>query len=508
MNHFEIHTGNVLDILPTLPAESVHCVVTSPPYFGLRDYGTAQWIGGDEICDHKASELRRGANLAQSAASTRGGAKKIAEVDAIQFKDICAKCGAARADKQIGLEKIPDCLAWARREPPCDECFVCAMRRVFAEVWRVLRRDGVCWVNLGDSYANDTKWGGKSGVKNYTSALGGIPRKKQSTGLKPKDLMLIPARVALALQSDGWTLRQDIVWAKPNPMPESISDRCTKAHEFIFLFSKSPKYFYDAEAIKEPCSENTNLRISKRFILDDTPRQEIPLTSIKTLQGDENFGVKNNSRFARGTCFPVSRRNKRSVWTVATKSYKEAHFATFPPDLIKPCILAGTSEHGACADCGAPYERIKERALPSRESDRPQTRRAFELADEHNLTQKHFEAIRSIGIQGAGRAKINYTGAGNNAEDIQKLADEAKEALGGYFREFLLGEEETTGWQKTCACQTDEIKPCVVMDIFSGSATTGEVALQNRRDYQGIELNPDYVALSHKRLSSIQVKLF
>jgi len=247
----------------------VQCCVTSPPYWGLRDYGCAG---------------------------------------------------------QIGREKTP-------------QEYVATMVAVFREVRRILKDDGTLWLNLGDSYCNTDKWGGFSGGKHTVAEDGTIPsaavRAKRNAidGLKPKDICGIPWRVAFALQADGWWLRQDIIWHKPNPMPESVTDRCTKAHEYIFLMTKSARYFYDAEAISEPAIAGMDLGLlrgkhangCKTMIAWHEP-------SIKKRQ-DANVDSR-----AAGDGF----RNKRSVWTVPSAPYSEAHFATFPPNLIKPCILAGS----------------------------------------------------------------------------------------------------------------------------------------------------------------------
>lgn len=257
--------GDALTILKTLPDESVNCCVTSPPYYGLRDYGV---------------------------------------------------------DGQIGLEKTP-------------EEYVAKMVEVFREVRRVLRRDGTLWLNLGDSYgaasnrngigSADPKWGGEN-----TKRIAKHGKIDIQTGLKPKNLIGIPWRVAFALQSDGWYLRQDIIWHKPNPMPESLTDRCTKAHEYVFLLAKSAKYYFDGEAIKEPTTTNDDLVRDR----DTTKLNNVPgRTRMAGLQTN-NYNL----------------RNKRSVWTVTTKPFKEAHFATFPPDLIIPCVLAGCPEGGTVLD--------------------------------------------------------------------------------------------------------------------------------------------------------------
>ena len=271
MNNINIRTGNCLDILPTMEAGSVNCCVTSPPYFGLRDYGN---------------------------------------------------------DEQIGLEETP-------------EAFVESLVNVFREVKRVLADDGTLWLNLGDSYFNTRPGSGGKCVlegagKNMTeSRYTNIIRDNGSA--KPKDLLGIPWRVALALQADGWYLRQDIIWSKPNPMPESVTDRCTKAHEYIFLLSKSPKYYYDADAIKEPASDTDGAK-SWRKIFDPSKQPK-----STTTHGDKSHQGSGDSRHGET-------RNKRSVWEVSTRPYSGAHFATFPPDLIKPCIMAGCPAGGTVLD--------------------------------------------------------------------------------------------------------------------------------------------------------------
>lgn len=259
--------GDVRAKLAELPGESVHCVVTSPPYFGLRDYGVAG---------------------------------------------------------QIGLEETP-------------AAFVAVMVEVFREVRRVLRSDGTLWLNLGDSYAASTKGAGGQG-KQHTNA-GSVMDDRSwriPAGLKPKDLIGIPWRVAFALQADGWYLRQDIIWSKPNPMPESVTDRCTKAHEYLFLLSKSARYHYDAAAIAEAISESTIGRWGT-----ETPERRNPSSqglSVGPTTGASCFGTSDGKR------------NRRSVWNVATQPFSEAHFATFPPALIEPCILAGCPKDGTVLD--------------------------------------------------------------------------------------------------------------------------------------------------------------
>ena len=260
-----IYQGNVFDKLQEIDTESVQCVVTSPPYWGLRDYGS---------------------------------------------------------DGQLGLEETP-------------EEYVENMVKVFREVKRVLKDDGTVWLNLGDSYNSQTGSGFNTNknegqnhrIKELQKTQGSLVKK---ISLKPKNLVGIPWRVALALQADGWYLRQDIIWHKPNPMPESVTDRCTKSHDYIFLISKSAKYFYDADAIREPAQDwGTRDRSQLR---NGTQDELLKHRGLK----DANFAEIG--------------KNRRSVWTINTQSYKEAHFAVFPPKLPELCIKAGSSEGDVVLD--------------------------------------------------------------------------------------------------------------------------------------------------------------
>ncbi|MFA5753652.1 MAG: site-specific DNA-methyltransferase [Bacteroidales bacterium] len=243
-----------------LADQSVQCVVTSPPYYGLRDYGI---------------------------------------------------------DEQIGLEVTPD-------------EYIANLVAVFRECKRILRDDGTLWVNIGDSYNGSAP--NQSGQNGYNDGRENRDKRYSTggvNGLKPKDLIGIPWMLAFALRADGWYLRQDIIWAKPNPMPESVKDRCTKSHEYIFLLSKSARYYYDNDAVKEP---------SASPVRDSNP---IPYSQL-----NQNGG-KDTQRLGSGN---PDGRNKRDVWTVTTKPYKGAHYATFNPELIKPCILAGAPEGGIVFD--------------------------------------------------------------------------------------------------------------------------------------------------------------
>jgi len=340
----QILEGNSLETLKGLQACSVQCVVTSPPYYGLRDYGTAEWEGGDPSCEHNPQKPDGGDRENRTLPLGRGG----------MFKDVCGKCGAIRKDEQIGLEPTP-------------EAFVEKLVQVFCEVKRVLKDDGTLWLNLGDSY-----WGGK-GKSGYELPEEAEARKAKGETfqtahnvpgnrdmrptdgkhpvIKPKDLIGIPWMVAFALRADGWYLRSEIIWHKPNPMPESVTDRPTKAHEQIFLLSKSEKYFYDQEAILEPVTGGTHARVSQNiakqigsFRANGGAKTNGTMKAVirTPKQQPAGSGIKNNDSYNNALVLQVEQRNKRSVWTVTTKPYKEAHFATFPPDLIEPCILAGS----------------------------------------------------------------------------------------------------------------------------------------------------------------------
>jgi len=288
---------------------SVNCIVTSPPYYGLRDYGTARWEGGDPDCDHKIND--RFSN--KSGLRDSKNPKTIQENDwkGSYYKDICAKCGAVRIDDQIGLEQTP-------------QEYVDNLVQVFRECWRILKDDGTLWLNLGDSYACNMSRASNNGRAGFGNPREGVFN-RGGEGIKDKDLIGIPWMTAFALRADGWYLRQDLIWAKSNPMPESVKDRCTKAHEYIFLLSKSPNYYYDYEAIKEPVS---NMGKPRAF---------------------SKPGNKDRNDVGR-IYNPSETHNKRSVWTVSVKPYRGTHFATYPPKLIEPCILAGCPMGGIVFD--------------------------------------------------------------------------------------------------------------------------------------------------------------
>ena len=328
-----VEIGDCREVLARLPDQSVHCCVTSPPYFGLRDYGTAKWDGGDPDCAHTGSVQRTAPPETEKQASNRG-ALAVASGD--------CRCGAIRVDEQIGLESTPD-------------EYVAQMVAVFREVKRVLRDDGTVWLNLGDSYSSggrttqtvqtvrrsqvvDNKRKGATSRNLNGDAASGKQEYLNGTAMRPpvvdglgsKQLLGIPWRVAFALQADGWYLRSDIIWHKPNPMPESVKDRPTKAHEYIFLLSKSPRYYYDAAAIAEKATLRGTTETVDLSYSDGASRNDNAPSSALRIDREQ--------------------RNRRTVWTVPTSPYSGAHFATFPPALIEPCILAGCPEGGTVLD--------------------------------------------------------------------------------------------------------------------------------------------------------------
>jgi DNA modification methylase len=366
--------GDCRHVLKTLPDELVQCIVTSPPYWGLRDYGTEPQVwGGDADCPHEwgvEGKRHRGGPPGDSPEVNDGRDRSaIAATADIMTGRFCARCGAWRGS--LGLEPTP-------------QLYVEHLVEVFAEVHRVLRPDGTLWLNLGDCYATgagsvgDHPGGGEQGARwrgettrhrdakrrqhgqptengrgeaqvertralrdgshagkhVAMAAMGPMtqPNRMPIPGLKPKDLVMIPARAALALQAWGWWVRQDVIWDKQNPMPESVRDRCTKAHEYIFLLTKSERYYFDADAIAEPVAEST---------LKDR---------VDTGKRRPERGYPGAPSAGQGRLGDKPTRNKRSVWRVPTQPFKEAHFATFPPALIEPCILAGAPKLGIVLD--------------------------------------------------------------------------------------------------------------------------------------------------------------
>lgn len=329
----KVFNEECLQGLKSLPDNSIDCCVTSPPYYALRDYGTGHWEGGDPNCPHyRTSKVSENTATGHKAMMDSGHPVG----DAI-YKSVCHLCGAIRVDEQIGLEETP-------------EEYIQKLTEVFMEVYRVLKPEGTLWLNIGDSY-NGYKGNAKSKYNDseFVGGHGGHPTRNGNLGLedksiKPKDLIGIPWMLAFSLRNVGWYLRQDIIWHKPNPMPESVTDRCTKSHEYIFLLSKSQKYYYDYEAIQEPSISSSDLqrRIAHGVSLWKT-KKAVDTYAVSGIGRDrrELYSVNENGEYVR---------NKRDVWSVNVKPDSIAHFATYPEELIVPCILAGCPSGGVVLD--------------------------------------------------------------------------------------------------------------------------------------------------------------
>jgi DNA modification methylase len=332
-------------------------------------------------------------------------------------------------------------------EPTPDD-YVARMVEIFAEVRRVLRDDGTLWLNLGDSYnsysGNRTSHGPISGDHrghvDRPSGFGLLDK-----GIKNKDLIGIPWMVAFALRADGWYLRRDIIWSKPNPMPESVTDRPTSSHEYLFLLTKKPRYFYDADAIREAHTMRPQRRPVGRPA-DRTPRAGQPKQGWSMAAHDE-VAVDGHP----------DGRNKRSVWSIPTHPFPDAHFATFPPKLVEPCILAGTGSK-ICPRCEAPWVRIVEREI---DDSKPRAR------------------------QNIHEPEVTRNGDGTNSR--------GSSTWGHHLT------SRTVGWKPTCEHE-EEGGIATALDPFAGAGTTGLVAVQQGRNFIGIELNPEYAEMGRERI--------
>jgi DNA modification methylase len=397
-----VWNGDVLDTPWPIADGSVQCCVTSPPYWGLRDYGVAG---------------------------------------------------------QLGLEKVMDCLGWATGKP-CGECYICRMVRVFREVRRVLREDGTVWCNMGDSYTSGGRANRDPGASKihpaYDTAFKDGGRPDTPSGLKPKDLCGVPWRLALALQADGWYLRSDMPWLKRNAMPESVTDRPATAVEHIFLLTKSGRYHYDAEAVKVPGAEPDRERNDR---IGGANGHTVRHSEGGMVGASPTRNRRNSDWFFESWQGLYSEGDEPLAFIVNPSAYKGAHFATFSPKLVEPCILAGTSPK-ACPACGKCWER-----------------------------QTETKYIK------------NRPSAGNDprSRDEDKLG--GARGHGGWQGNNLLADTRTLGFAPACACEgNDGSGRCLVLDPFVGSGTTLAVALSLNCRAVGLELNPEYIELARTRI--------
>lgn len=430
--------------------------------FGLRDYGTATWEGGDPDCDHRESTPSRTA--ASVASSTLGGGKDNIH-RSHEFKGDCGRCGARRIDRQIGLEPTP-------------EDFVEAMRVVAREVWRVLRDDASWWLNLGDTF---NAYNGNRGPSMSFSAkteeqLPSLPRGYGLTAkdLKPKDLCMIPERVALALQADGWYVRAKPPWIKPAPMPESTDDRPNVAHESVYLLTKRSTYFFDMEAVRVPSAASTLERDAYSRITSGKDGAYAVQHDHETPSDPGGRHLRTNDFFTasldaliehheaylahlrrvrdKGGLLASEDGDPLAFW-VSTQSFKGAHFATWPARLVEPMVKASTSEKGCCAACGAPWARIIER--------------------------------EPMVIDRSGRGEM--------------MGEFGRTAASGTM--VSPPKATTLGWRPSCSCNSPlPPAPCVVLDCFNGAGSSGVVATGLNRRYVGIDLNSEYLAMSRRRI--------
>jgi len=451
----KIIQGDCREILKQMPEESVQCCITSPPYWGLRDYGLEPLIwGGREDCQHVWGDEFKGGEGYSTGVRTRwqhGRNRKDNPENwekEIQQGQFCQLCGAWRGD--LGLE-------------PNIGLYVSHLVEIFREVRRVLRKDGILWLNLGDSYAGSGSPGG-----DFRNGKGGDaylrPYNRKGNGLKSKDLCEIPSEIAKALRADGWYLRSRMPWLKRNSMPGSEKDRPSGSGstvEYVFLLSKSRKYFYDNEAVRvkyiKPLDRWAGNRLiaKGKSIWDEGTGQ--------TAYRDRNMRPNEKGRERRPSDWffeswqgLYEEYGEPLAFIVNSKSYSEAHFAKFPEALIRPMILAGTSEKGCCSKCGAPWGRI-----------------------------------------------IEKTGHVNKREPAHVPFNCPTKTDSTGWKPTTRG---TNNWRPTCSCDA-EIKPCVVLDPFIGSGTTAVVAAKLGRNFIGIDLSSEYCEISEKRLKPYRNQL-
>jgi DNA modification methylase len=458
------------------------------------------------------------------------------------FKDRCPRCGAVRVDRQLGSERTP-------------EEYIARMVVIFRELRRVLRDDGCCWLNMGDTYGGGGNTMGPGLVgSNAKKALlhDQYDRMRAApTGLKSGNLLMIPHRLALGLQADGWVVRQDIVWGKPSPMPESVQNRCTKAHEYVFLLTKSMSYYYDNEAIKERSATAPHAPQNRKTpptgmggannmgdpdkVWGDGLSNKRSVWEVDDGRALHDWLAQNHPDVLESYIGQAS--NRADVWRVSSGGYPGAHFAVFPPKLILPCILAGTSAYGACVKCGAPWGRV---VASDRQPTRPgQNSKVNRAAEELKVNctpgqnavgksstlgnvvgnrdpQRHCTTTRTVGwrpgcacygmpIIGDYPKEPTKGWGGRHDEDyvppVQAAQSKSRPPAEDYDAKMARWEMDVAGWHgewdllwpQYRECQ---VRPCVVLDPFVGSGTTAVVCLETRRHCRGIDLSKKYLALN------------
>ncbi len=454
--------GDSLEQLKTLPDESIDCVMTSPPYWNLRDYGTAIWEGGKKDCDHKIPETEKDPKNKNNSSHN------------VRFiKENCYKCNAKRIDKQLGLEST-------------FKEYINNLCDIFDEVKRVLKKTGTCWVNLGDTYYGSSSYsnGGRSGFNQkdgntieWKRQFGdgkcltcgkpcetqfcnrdclnkqGNDFRSQNRLLPDKCLTLIPMRFAIEMVNRGWIMRNNIIWHKPNPIPHSVRDRFTVDFENLFLFSKNKKYYFEQQREKRKYDYDKSIS----YDLKGNPSYKNKVTK-EDRNKIRDGGIKEGLKFDKAYNNPEGR-NKRTVWKITTKSYKEAHFATYPEELCETPLKAGCPGF-VCVKCGEPKEAI------------------FEPSEEY---------AKNLRNQGKGWSS-------ERRKEAIKVGNAMAEA-----KKHITSEYIHKGYKPNCECN-EEFKGGIVLDPFFGSGTTGVVALKQQKKFIGIELNPEYIEIANKRL--------